>query len=396
MRTTPVAASLLLASALVAVAPAARADAYDDALARSLTAERRGDLAAAAAALESIAADYPQDYALPLRAGWLRFRAGHLGAAVLAYSAAVERSPEAADGNAGLGWSLAKLGRCSDALPRFRRALVTAPDHAAAAEGVAYCTAPPPPPPPPAVSFSARGALSGTLFPEHGYRTFTAGGAASIDVRLREGLFFGGTTRYARSFTRDATTVPAWDQNEVYLRGGYATDMFGLQLTYALVVDGSAGGTTSHHAGLSLRWSPLGDVLVDASASHYTDIDVFRVAPSWRIPIAGGLSVRPGAAMQVAGGEVLGSGSATLSLDRGRLGLYFGGKYGDEVRPALLGLDLVENYADRIRWGLWAGGSLNVGEAARIDLSYSTERLQEAGGREGNTHSVTLGVTGRF
>lgn len=393
MRTLSVAASLLLASALLGQASPARADAYDDALARSLEAERRGDLATAVAALEGVAADYPQDYALPLRAGWLHFQAGHHASAALAYSAAVARSPEAADANAGLGWSLAKMGRCPEALVHFRRALATTPGLASAVEGEAFCTAPPPAP---AYSFSARGALSGTFFPDHTYRSFTAGGSASFDGRHREGLFFGATYRYSRSFTKDETLAAPWDQNEVYLRGGYATDAFGFQLSYALVADGSPGGTASQHVGLSLRWSPLGDIVVDASASHYSDMDVFRLAPSWRIPIAGGLSIRPGAAMQVAGGEILGSGNATLSLDRGGFGLYFGGKYGDEVRPALLGLDMVESYTDRIKWGLWAGGSMNVGERLRIDLSYSTERLQEAGGREGNTHSLTLGATGRF
>jgi hypothetical protein len=261
---------------------------------------------------------------------------------------------------------------------------------------VASFSCPVSPPPPPAWHFVPDAAVSGTFYPDHTYRSGALGTAVSLDVSHDSGVFFGATYRYTRFFTRDKTLFPEWGQHEIYASGGYATALFGLQFTYAMAHDESGTVGTSHHFGLSGRWSPLGDIVLDAAASLYDTMTVFRLAPSWRIPIYGGLSIRPGAALQAAGGAALGSVNATLSLDREIGSLYFGGKYGDEVRPAYLSLAVIDNLVERIRWGLWAGGSLNVGKKMRIDLAYSTDRLQEPNGREDNGHTVTLGASGRF
>lgn len=384
----------LSAATLAAGAETALAgDLYDDAMARSVELEQRGDAISAARELEAVAAEYPQDYAIALRIGWLRFNAGHYDAARRAYAAALALSPSSADARAGLAWSLARLGRCPEAAWQFRLVLSAQPDHAPARDGLTYCTPKPAPSEwhvTPAVSLTAH------VYPDHTIKSYAGGVTGSLDVLHRSGWVVGATYRYTHFWTRDETIVPSFGQHEIYARTGYEGSFFGLSLQYALAVDGSGYTGTSHHAGASLRFSPFGDIMLAGSASIYEDMNVFRLEPSWRIPIAGGFSIKPAGAIQRTATETLGTAMLTLSLDRAWGGLYAGGKYGEEVRPAYLGLSVVANTPDRIQWGLWAGGSVNVGAGVRINMAYSMDRLEQSTGDTSNAHFITLGLAKQF
>src|SRR5262249_14644061 len=151
------------------------------------------------------------------------------------------------------------------------------------------------------------------LFPSHPWKTNGTGAIASADAVLDERWVLGAAYRFVRFGTSDASTVTVapFNQNEGYVDAGYAGASFGLILRGAVVGDGTGALGTSTHAGLSLRWSPLGDALLDASLSEYKDGAVARVAPRWRVPIAGPLSIVPGGFVQAASGGPF--GGATLA-----------------------------------------------------------------------------------
>jgi opacity protein-like surface antigen len=148
--------------------------------------------------------------------------------------------------------------------------------------------------------------------------------------------------------------------------------------------------------GISGRWSPFGDLELRATASFYDDLKVLRAEPSWRIPIALGLSIRPGVAVEDAAGVVLATGLATLSFDHRRFGLWVGGKYGDEVRPVLFAVPVVVDVVERIPYGAWAGVRVNASDDVRIHLSYAMDRLKQTDGTQTSAHTLSLGAAVSF
>ena len=366
-------------------------DPYEEAFARATALERSGRLIEAARALESVAPLYPQDYALALQLAWTYFRAGIWAEAERHYRTALDLGQGAPDPRLGLALSLEKQGRCDEARG-YLRPLAADP---VAAEALSRCKETP------ALTGYASLSFTGQRYPDHPYKSFAAGGTASAGISHRSGLFLGATYRYGHFSPPSTSTSSAWDQHEGFVDLGYARKLFGLGFTYGVVSDGSGAFGTSKHFGLSGRVSPFGDIVVNASASLYADLTVLRVEPSWKIPLAHGLSVTPGAAIQRAGSETLATGLATLTLERPSFGLFVGGKYGDEVRPAYLDLPVVYDIGERAKYGVWAGGNVNVGGGFRIHLSYAMDRLEGAATSSTpsylvNGHTLTLGTTASF
>src|SRR6185312_10038527 len=206
------------------------------------------------------------------------------------------------------------------------------PDLPAARDGLARCPAAP------AARFTPSVALAGTYYPNHPVKAYSAGVTAGAELSLRSGWYFSATYRYTHFFPAapappmpgapPPVSISPWDQHDGYFSAGWGNALGGITLHYAVVYDGSGTLGTSHHAGLTARWSPYGDIEVRAAGSYYDDMLVGRVEPSWRIPIVGGLSVRPGVALADAGGELLATGLFTIALDRPRFSLWVGGKYG--------------------------------------------------------------------
>src|SRR4029077_163048 len=98
--------------------PTARtpADPYASAMARADQAETSGDLSAAVTALTPILDSYPQDYALPLRLGWLSLHMEQPAQAERFFRIAAARAPAAPEPRAGLASVLVLEGSCSDAM----------------------------------------------------------------------------------------------------------------------------------------------------------------------------------------------------------------------------------------------------------------------------------------
>lgn len=382
-------AALAAASVAATVSTPARADAYDDTLARAAAREAAGDLGGAAGEIELLIGFdlYPQDVELPTRLGALQLRRGRWLDAERAYRLALTRSPTAIDPTAGLAVALARQGRCDEASLLFSRVLAQVPTHAVRAEASAPCEK--------RRTFSVTPALSvDGLFYRGGVRRGAVGGSARVDVGHASGLFFGGTYRFLEFFGRPSSTLSAWAQNEGHLRVGWASPRFGAALRYAIVGDGSLYVGDSHHGGIDLRWSPYGDVGLASSVSVYDDLTVLRFEPSWKIPIAWGLSIRPAMSVQWTKPYTYIGASATAYFERGPVELWAGGKGGPEMRPAYMTVDAIYNLQEEIEFGLWAGGSVNVGKDWRIHLRYSMDRLDGAATGSRTTTAKGMAATG--
>jgi hypothetical protein len=391
-RTPAFAAALALAIATTSLSNPAAADGYDDAFARAAALERAGDLPGAAAALEAIVPWFPQDYAIVLQLGWIRLREERHARAELHYRDAVRLSHGAAEARLGLGLALAHQGRCVDAKAELDEALRQQPELAGAPQGgergLALC----------APSWTITGSLSahGSYSLNDPYKQYGVGGSPELRFSHRSGWTFSFAYRFALFIPPAGATNTSWDQHEGYFDLGYGGRMVGGSLQYAVVYDGSGTYGTSHHAGAALRVSPFGDIVLAGVASIYSDEHVFRLAPSWRIPLVGGLSVTAGGAAQLAGSSLYGSGTLTLSLAGKAGALWAGGRYGVEERPADLVGHAIYDIGQHVREGFFAGGSVNVGEASRIYLKYSMDRLEgttAATPSIGTLHFLSLGTS---
>ncbi len=349
--------------------------------------ERAGRLADAAHALEALLPLYPQDYTLPVRIAELYRRAGRLADAERFYEIALALSPDGVDARAGLATVLEADGRCADAHAIWERLAADLPDLASARAGAARCAA---------VHVTPSVTLTGTMFPDHPYKSMSGGVAAGLTLEHRSGFFIGGTYRYAHFLPAAGAMLSAWDQHEGYVDVGWGARAGGFSLHYAVVYDGSGTLGTSHHVGATLRWSPFGDIEADVAGSFYDDMKIVRAEPSWRIPIAFGLSIRPALAIADAGGEVVATGMGTLAFDTARFHLWVGGKYGDEVRPVYFAAPVVYDVLERIPYGAWAGVSVDVARSASLHLAYAMDRLKQPTGTESDAHTLSLGAAATF
>lgn len=343
-------------------------DPYEDAFARSAAFSAAGQSEEAARALELILQLYPQDYALPLQIAWIHLQAGRLAEAERFYRVALERSPTGAEAREGLARVLeAEAPKPQSQKPSWQ------------------------------VSMTLSG--EGSYFPDHAVKQYAAGGMFAATFAHESGFFFGGAYRYGHFSPTATSGADAWDQHEGYATIGWGNAMGGIAAHYGIVYDWSGVLGLSHHIGFTARVSPFGDIELRGSASLYDDMKVYRLEPSWRIPLVGGLSLRPGAAFQYAGGDFHATGMATLSFDHSAFGLWAGGKYGDEVRPVYFGVPVIYDVQEKIAYGAWAGASVNVSDIARIHMTYAMDRMKQDDTSPAVTstaHSMSVGVTFMF
>ncbi|APR81755.1 Hypothetical protein A7982_07104 [Minicystis rosea] len=391
MHTTTFFAALGCVAAMTTfVGEAAAEDAYDDAFAAAAQAEHAGHLDEAARALAWALPFYPQDYALPLALAWIHFRAGRFAEAEQHYRMAHERSPSAPEARLGLALSLERLGRCPEAHTLYEGLVAERPDLAEAQAGQARCA------PKPAWRATVSLSAGGVWFPDHAVKSLSGMGTVGGTVAHDGGFFLGAIYRFTRIAPVSGLGLEAWNQHEAYASVGYAGTLLGFSAHYAFLHDGSGAFGSSHHLGMSARVSPFGDIELRGSASLYEDMKVFRLEPSWRIPIVFGLSIRPGFAVQRAGDETRITGMGTLSFDHRRVSVWAGGKYGDEVRPVYFNVPAIYDVSEKIAFGAWAGASVNVSDDVRIHLSYAMDRLKPTSGPETSTHALSLGVAVSF
>jgi tetratricopeptide (TPR) repeat protein len=383
-------AAALVISATASPAAADDPDPYEDGRAQAAQLESAGRVDQAVRLLTAMLPYFPQDIDLRLQLAWMLHHAGRFEEAAQRFSEAIAVSPAAVEPHLGLAHALARLDRCEEARPHYERVAAERPDLGEAAEGLARCA------PVPAVRVTASVALGGVYYPDHPEKHLTGSITAGLALAHRSGFYLDAAYRYARFAPPDGAPFSAWDQHEAYGTIGYSGKLGGFLAHYAFVHDGSGSLGNSHHVGFTARFSPYGDIELRGSASFYDDMKELRIEPSWRIPIYGGLSIRPAAGIQDAGGEVFATVMGTLSFDHRRFSLWAGGKYGDEVRPVYFALPVVYDVSEKIAWGAWGGASVNVSDGVRIHLSYAMDRLKLASGAEANAHAMTLGVAVSF
>lgn len=407
MRRSPITAAALVrgftAAATLLAATLCRAqdrDPYEEACARAAALERSGALAAAAGALESLRARYPQDVDLALRIGALRLRAGDGVAAARAYAAAIGAAGELREALLGLGWAEERRGRCAEASAAYRRALAPGafgpaePAGSEARAGLRRCT-------PPTLRATAAAAVAGQAL-TGGTTSYGLSVAPAVDLLVKGRLQLGASYRF-RALSSSLATVAATRQHEAYAHVGYGGRLLGVTAHYAFLYDASAAAP-SHHGGLTARVSPFGDGLLQLGASLYRDLAMVRVQPSWRLPVAWGLSIQPGGAYQLTAAPGVAprhrySVFLALSLQRGPLSLWAGGRYGDELRPLDLDLGLISNYQQPQVGAAWLGASLDVGPRRRthLQLGWGVDLLLPDGGSLlTQAHTVSLGAGQSF
>lgn len=228
------------------------------------------------------------------------------------------------------------------------------------------------------------------LYRSHPTRDLTSATTARIAAWLYGRWLLSGAYRFsyfapvqltAAAIAAGAQNPVTWRQHDGYVTMGYAALRFGATLHYG-VLAGSLAATpdyaeTSHHIGATARFSPWGDGLLSLTASIYPTETLFRGELGWSLPITERLRARPAMALQWSGGALRPNGSLTVSYDHPRFSIFVGGKYGVELRPAYLSVEVVYNGPERIPMGVWSGITVRPSLRARLglSLSYALDRL---------------------
>jgi tetratricopeptide (TPR) repeat protein len=355
---------------LVALASAAGGRAqsdYAEAWEVASALEREERYEEAVAALAPLLERYPQDYALSLQLGWLAFRAEEYGAAERHYRQAVALSGGSREAQLGLGWTLLRRGEAGAARGVFRALLEAHGEEASALEGLALAER--------AVGGGWDTWVGGFYHAYGGHPDVTRGWTVALGVRglALDHLLVAAAYRYSRYVyeTREAqgrggggNRAPERrvesDAHEVYVAAGAVFAAAGAALHYARL--SLAEGDAVDVLGLTARYSPWGDLLLEASVALFPDAEVVRLAPGWSLPVLAWLRVEPAASMQLEGGAGRWMGSLTLTVHGGPGAVRLGGKWGEEER--LIALRAPAAYVLRgvTRFGGWLGGELALGD----------------------------------
>ncbi len=363
---------------------AVEANSYDQALKQVSKWEATNKSTEAADALEGLVERYPQDYGLMAHAARLHFELGKYQLAARRYRQAMTLSEGSLESRLGLAWSLLRQGDRPGARRLFTALHHEFPADPSARKGLRLSK------PTASVIFSPSFFVTFYGYPDHSSKNWGLGGLLSLPLMIKDRVFLQANYRFSNFFgprgqgsngNTSGRIASIFQQHEGFISGGLVLPSFGILGQYALIYDGDVS-EAAHIAGLSARYSPWGDLLLDLSASIYPDLVVLRAAPAWRIRPLPWLTITPGVAVQ---GALEGSGSAAAeTLVTGSLGvavssaagsLWIGGKVGAERRPAYLSVPAVYNIPEQINFGLWAGASLKVGRGA-LFLSYELNQLE--------------------
>ena len=415
-RHRPMLSLLLLATFWPASAGADEPLTYAGAMARAAEPEAAGQAAQALDLLEPLAPRYTQDFTLQLRLGWLSLSSARYTRAEAYYRAAVALSPDSVDARHGLGWALARQGLCQEARTLLQAVLAARPEDPTARAGLALC------PLRKLVILRPSASLSAHIYQDHYLYSHAIGATVSLPVTLWEHLLLAPTYRYQRfgvesSLGALGVLQDDFDQHELWMVAGAVFPSFGITAHYAWVHLSDDSVDDGHVIGLSGRVSPMGDISLSATASLYSDMNVYQLSPAWRLLIPGArwLSVTVGAELQVAdtGGDysyqldgnlaVLGAGMLHISAALPRVSLWAGARVGDLVRPTSLYLSAVNNSFDREEWSAWAGASVSIVGGLSAHLSYAATGLEnryttdsDLATNKAYRHTVGLGLTYRW
>jgi hypothetical protein len=375
---------------------------------QSVALEKEGKHDAAAEVFAPLVDTYPQDYATQLRAAWLFYLAGDYRRAEARYERAIELSGGTPLARSGLAWTHLQRGKRRQARREFEAVLETHPEHPSAHEGLAELRR---------RRFVARPSVHaiGHAYSGHPDLNWALGGAVSMPMVIAEHAIVAPTYRVAHFLPQSqlvsrahmagpggngngnnggSGTAQTFQQHEAHLAAGITWPIAGLLLQYGFLSDGSFARDDAHVVGLSARYSPWGDGIVDASLAHFDSVVVGRIAPAWRMPATKWLDIRPGFAIQVLD-EVLGSGFATLVVHGKPGSLALGGKGGPERRPVYLEVPAIFGFDGKLWWGAWLAGDLRLPKGVHLHASYETHHLRPQPDQPTQIHYLALGLSWR-
>jgi hypothetical protein len=356
-----------LCCALVASTAAAESG-YEQHFEEALKLEQQGDYTAALDTLDDLEGDFPQDYPLMLQLGWLAYNAGSLDRAESYYTRAAELSGDSDETCRGL-----------EAIASTRR-----------------------------VHGHGHASVLGYGYPAIGERSWGLGAVVGGGLQYRR-LVGSATYRLGRFTTATPSPggppgmpggpvqVDAFTQHELYLAAGGSSSLVGVTGHYAMLHETSGTLGTGHVIGAAARFSPLGDVTVEASLSLYDDADVFRTAAAWAIPLGRGFWIQPGASLQVIDSTALGAGHLDVGYGNDRGEIWLGGKAGSEYRPVYLADSAAYNTLETIPWAAHFGGRIHLSDRWSLTGTFeaygaTASDLSDVG--EGTDHVGLVGSIG--
>ncbi len=346
--------------------------------------------AAGAAILEDITDAYPQDYDLFLRLGWLHFEAGDTDAALARYQQALALNPASVDARLGIGWCRFRQGERDRARTHFVEVLEQRPEDASALQGVDLTRK--------VTVLGGSVAVAYHAYDGHPTKESAWAVAPTLRAAISEAWLAGITYRYLAFATAAGTgAIGSWsdggfEQHEIHAHLGWSGARFGVTAHYAYQGNDAPSLNTAHTAGLALRGRAWGDILANGLFSHYDDMDVWRAALRYRMPLTSWLALTPGVAYQHADDEDLVSGSLAAALSLGRVKAEVGGRYGDEVRPAYPDQAVVYNVAHRLRYGAWASLGVRVWRGLGLGAVYEYRGLRSELGTESVDSNMHVGL----
>lgn len=407
--------STLLASPSFGAEPGSAAlDRYGAALQRARVAATPEQLDTAISDLAALLPSYLQDVELPLQLGALLVRRGRYVDALYSYELALRNSAPGGEAELGIGLTLIKMGRCLEASVHLQAVAADSTLHRVATEGLRQCATPPtaakaetatptPPapgkePPPPRLWLQPLVAQSFYFYQNHPTINYGVAPTVRLEALLSGHFYAAATYRYSYFATRSGQLAP-FSQHDLYLDVGWTARAGGVTFRYAYVADGSGYSGNTNHVGISARYSRIVDTLLNLSASVYSDAPVLRGELAWVIPIAGGVSARPSAAVQWTPTDTYKTLALTLAYYHPRFGVWIGGKYGDELRPAYLSVAYVYNSPARIPYGVWGGAVVRPGSRFSLTVNYAYDRLVRTDTtptQDSAVHALTLGLAREF
>lgn len=405
----------MLALSLTRASVAHAQSAYDDALASAARLEASGRHREAAAALDPLAARYPQDYALALRLGWLWFQAGDHRLARSRYESALRLSNDTShDARLGLAWTLLRSDETSDARAEFERLVSLDATDSSARDGLSLATASTPRP----LRVWASLWLGAQLYAGHPSRTWSLSVTPSVTAQILDAVVIGLTYRavdYAttqRTTTqppppapglpppppRTQTTTATAVQQELHAMAGVARTNWAIRAHLGRMWDGSNAMAPATVFGVSGRLSLAGDLSAELSDTMFADLSVVRAVASWSASLSDRWSLGPVASAQVAGGGFGGSIGALLAWRHDGYELSMSARYGDERRPTSLVEALTWATDDHVRGTMSLGGAIPLGRGLAIALRYDGLALSTtaSGTINASAHFFTSALTGAW
>ncbi len=246
-------------------------------MARSRALEGEGKVDQALELLEPLRPQYPQDYALLLRLGWLSFSAGYYPQAEDYYRGAHALSNGSVAARHGLAWALQRQGKKDDARTLFRWVLAIQPKNETARKGLALC------PEDPLLSLTPSASFMGHIYKDHYLYNYALGARFALPWVIREHFLLSPVYRFQRfSIDSESGATGAaeedFSQHELYVSAGALFPAFSIIAQYGWVNVSSDSVEDGHILGLSGRYSPYGDITLSGSASLYSDMNVYRLA----------------------------------------------------------------------------------------------------------------------